>query len=139
MSGIGVPVVAQRKQIWLTAMRMQVRFLASFSGLSGLRIWYCSELWCSLQMRLGSGVVMAVVQAGGYSSNLTPSLRISVCCRCGPKKTEKKKKSGVARDKYHINEDARIQTKYESIKSKDIWKAQGKHGKETIFGCEYHL
>ena len=38
-------------------------------------------------MRLGSCV--AVAQASGYSSDWTPSLGTSICCRCGPKKTEK--------------------------------------------------
>ena len=28
--------------------------------------------------------------------------------------------SGIARDKYHMNEDAKIQSKYQSIKSKQI-------------------
>ena len=32
-------------------MRMLVQSLAS---LSGLRIWHCHELWCRLQMQLGS-------------------------------------------------------------------------------------
>ena len=39
----GVPVVAQWKRIQLGTMRLQVRTLAS---LSGLRIWHCHELWC---------------------------------------------------------------------------------------------
>ena len=38
----GVPVLAQWKRIWLVSMRIQVRTLAS---LSGLRIWHCGELW----------------------------------------------------------------------------------------------
>ena len=29
---------------------------------------------------------MTVVQAGSYSSDSTPSLGTSICCRCGPKK-----------------------------------------------------
>ena len=41
------------------------------------------ELWC----RLRSDVAVAVVQARGYSSNSTPSLRTSIYCGCGPKKT----------------------------------------------------
>ena len=41
-----------------TDMRMQVRSLASFSGLGIQR--YC-ELWCRSQMRLGSRVAVAVV------------------------------------------------------------------------------
>jgi len=39
--------VAQRKRIQLGTMRLQVRSLAS---LSGLRIWRCHELWCSSQL-----------------------------------------------------------------------------------------
>ena len=53
-----VLVVAQRKWIWLVSMRMQVQSLASLSG-SGIR--HCHELWCRLQMRLGSWVAVAVV------------------------------------------------------------------------------
>ena len=53
----GAPIVAQQKQIQLGTMRLWVRSLAS---LSGLRIWRCHELWCRLQMRLGSGIVVAV-------------------------------------------------------------------------------
>ena len=49
-------------------------------------------------MRLGSCV--AVVQAGGCGSDLTPSLRISVCHGCDPKKLKnnnnKKKKQGAS-------------------------------------------
>ena len=42
-SNLGVPVVAQQKRIQLGTMRLQVRSLAS---LSGLMIWRCCELWC---------------------------------------------------------------------------------------------
>ena len=52
-----VPVMVQRKQIWLGSMRMQVWSLAS---LSGLRIGHCRELWWRLQMHLGSGIAVAV-------------------------------------------------------------------------------
>ena len=61
-------------------------------SLSGLRICRCQELWCSLQMRLGSQVAVVVVQAEGCSSDWTPSLGTSICRRCGDKKTKKKKK-----------------------------------------------
>ena len=44
------------------------------------------ELWCRLQMQLESCVAMAVAEAGSGSSNSTPSLRTSICHRCGPKK-----------------------------------------------------
>ena len=65
-------------------MRMQVRSLV---WLSGLKIWPCCELWCSLQTQPGSGIAVTVAWAGGYSSDLTPSLGTSICHGCGPKKT----------------------------------------------------
>ena len=37
--GVGVPIVAQWKRIWLVSMRMRV------PSLSGLMFWRCSELW----------------------------------------------------------------------------------------------
>ena len=65
-------------------MRTRVQSLAS---LSGLRIWYCHELWCGLQMWLRSGVAVAVVQVGSCSSNSTLNLGgTSICCGCGLEK-----------------------------------------------------
>ena len=64
-------------------MRMHVQSLAS---LSGLRIWCCHEQWCRLQMWLRSRIVVAVAWAGSCSSDSTPSLGTSICCRRGPKK-----------------------------------------------------
>ena len=43
-------------------------------------------------MRLGSGIAVAVVEAGSCISDLTPSLGISICHGCSPKKEKKKKK-----------------------------------------------
>ena len=60
----------------LTSIRTRVRSLAS---LSGLRIWRCCELRCRLQTRLGSGVAVALVWAGSYSSGSIPSLGSSIC------------------------------------------------------------
>ena len=77
-------------------MRTQVRSLAL---LSALRIQHCHELWCRSQTRLWSRVAMAVVQAGSYSSDWTPSLGSSICHRCGPEKTEDKKKKKSFRAK----------------------------------------
>ena len=68
-------------------MRLRVRFLAS---LSRLRIRRCRELGCRSQTRLGSRVALAVVQAGGYSSDSTPSLGTSIRHGCGPRKGKKK-------------------------------------------------
>ena len=54
----GVPIVAQWKWICLASMRMQLRSLAFLSG-SG--IWCCHELWCRSQMRRRPGIAVAVV------------------------------------------------------------------------------
>ena len=55
---MGVPVMAQRKWIWLGTMRLWVWSLASISGLG---IQGCHELWCRLQMRLRFCIAMVVV------------------------------------------------------------------------------
>uniref|UniRef100_A0A8C3WX78 Uncharacterized protein n=1 Tax=Catagonus wagneri TaxID=51154 RepID=A0A8C3WX78_9CETA len=47
------------------------------------------------QMRLGSGVAVAVVQAGSCSSDSTPSQGTSICCGYNPKNTKKKKKKDI--------------------------------------------
>ena len=65
---------------------MQVQFLAL---LSGLRIWHCHELWYRLQRKLGSCIAVAVVYAGSYSSDSTPTLGTSICHGCDPKKQKK--------------------------------------------------
>ena len=57
-SRIGVPIMAQRKQIPLGTMRLWIQSLAL---LSGFRFWCCRELWYRSQMRLGSGVAVALV------------------------------------------------------------------------------
>ena len=58
--GLGGPIVAQQKQIRIGTMRLQVRSLAL---LSGLRIQCCHELWCRLQIWLGSDVAVAMAMA----------------------------------------------------------------------------
>ena len=70
-------------------MKMQVQSLAL---LSGLRIWHCCKLWCRSKMWLRSQNAVAVSLASNCSSNSTPSLWPSMCCRCGPKEKKKKKK-----------------------------------------------
>ena len=50
-----VPIVAQRKQIQLGTMTLQVRPTAS---LSGLRIRRCHELWRRSQTRLRSDIAV---------------------------------------------------------------------------------
>ena len=84
---LGVPTVAQQKGIQLVSMRMQVPSLAS---LSRLRIQCCYELWCRSQMQLRSPVAVAVAVASSCSSDSTPGLGTSICCRCSPKIVKKK-------------------------------------------------
>ena len=84
-----VPIMAQRKRIRLRTMRLQVRSLASLSGLS---IQHCCQLWCRSQAQLGSCITVALVQAGSCRSHQTRSLGTSICHGCGPKKQKIKKK-----------------------------------------------
>ena len=69
-------------------MRMQVQSLAP---LSGLRIPRCHELWCWWQMWLGSGISVAVVQAGSCSSHSDPAWETPYATGAAP--PPKKKKS----------------------------------------------
>ena len=50
---------------------------------------------CSVGRRRGSdpGIAVALVKAGGYSSDSTPSPGTSICHRCGPKRQKEEKKS----------------------------------------------
>ena len=59
----------QWEGIQLGTMRLQVRSLAS---LSGLRIQHCCELWCRLQMRLGSGVAEAPAWEPAHAVGVPP-------------------------------------------------------------------
>ena len=70
-------------------------WLRSLALLSGFRIQRGHELWRGSQMQLGSGVAVAVVEAGSCSSDSTPSLRISMCWWYGPKKTKNKNKPRI--------------------------------------------
>ena len=67
-------------------MRMRVQSPAS---LSGLRIQHFHELCYRSQTGLGSSVVVAMMQAGSCSSDLTPKLETSICHGCCPKKKNK--------------------------------------------------
>ena len=86
---VGVPIVAQRKQVHLGTMRFWVRSPALLSGLS---IWRCHELWCRSQTQLRCCIAVAVAQAGSCNSDSTPSLGTSICHGCSPKRQKKKRK-----------------------------------------------
>ena len=66
-------------------------WLLSPALLSGLRIWHCHELQCSLQTQFVSGIAVAVY-AGSYSSNSTQAWELLYTTSCGPKIKKKKKK-----------------------------------------------
>ena len=70
----GVPIVAQQVKN-LTSIHEDAGSIPA--SLSGLRIWCCCKLLRGLQMWLGSGDAVVVVQAGSCSSHLTPSLGAS--------------------------------------------------------------
>ena len=74
-----------RLRTWLVSIRMWVW---SLDSLSGLTIHCCCELWCRSHMWPGSGVT--VVLAGNCSSDSTPSLGTSMCCKCSSKKKKRK-------------------------------------------------
>ena len=62
--------------------------------ISGLRIQRCRELWCRSQTWLRFCIAVAMVWASSYSSDLTPSLRTSICRGCGPEKKKKQEFPG---------------------------------------------
>ena len=82
-------------------MRIQVQPLASIIG---LRIQHYGELWYRSQMQLRSGVSVAVVQASSYNSDLTPSLGVSICRGCSPKKQKKKERRKERKKERERNE-----------------------------------
>ena len=98
----GVPVVAQRKRIWLASMRTQVWDLALISG---LRIQCCHELWCRLKMWLRSGIAVAVVcRPAAVAPIGFPAWEPPCAAGMALKKKEKKKghqegKKGKAQEK----------------------------------------
>ena len=70
---------------WLTNPTRNHEVVGNIPGLAQ----WVKELWCRSQTRLGSGMAVAVGQAGSYSSDSTPRLGTSMCSRCGHKKKHK--------------------------------------------------
>ena len=54
-------------------------------------------------MCLGSSAAVAVTEASSYSSDSTPSLGTSMCCRCSHKKKEKKKTKNQGKPKCYLD------------------------------------
>ena len=119
----GVPVMVQWKQIRLVTVRLWAWSLASPSG---LRIWYCPELWCRSQLGLGSCDAVAV--ASSCSSDLTPSLGISICHTWGQERwegREGRREGGRQRNK-------RDPTKREGRKEPDCGKETKRGGHREV-------
>ena len=74
-------------------------------ALSGSGIGHCYALWCRLQTQLGSSAAAAV--AGSCSSDSTPSLGSSICCRCSHKKQKRKRKKKKKKKKERKKERER--------------------------------
>ena len=70
----------------LVSMRMEVQSLAS---LSVLRIQRCHKRQCMSRCSLDLAWLWLWCMPAAGSSNVTPSLRTSICCRCGHKKKKK--------------------------------------------------
>ena len=59
-------------------------------------------------MQLGSGIAVAVAQAGSCSSDLTPILGTSICITYNPKKKKKKKKKSKIKQNYYPYETCNL-------------------------------
>ena len=68
-------------------------------SIPGLTQWVKDPVLLQTVVQVGSHVAVAVVLTSSNSSDLTPSLRTSICHECGHKKQKKKKKKKKERKK----------------------------------------
>ena len=109
----------------------------SLALLSRLRIWHCCELWCRLQIQLGSGTAVAVAAATVPIQPLAwePPCAMGMALK-RPKKKKKKKKlkysdsnksqksitSGKGRNSYDLNGKWRCFSIYYTFITKNLRK-----------------
>ena len=69
---------------------------------NGLRIWHCHKLWCILQIQLGSGVAVSVVQASAEApiQPLTQELPHTADAISKQKNTKKTKQTTTTKNKH---------------------------------------
>ena len=85
----GVPIVVQQKQIWLAFMRMQVRSLASISG---LRIWCCCGCGVGHRHGLDLALLWLWYRPAATALNQPVAWEPPYAVRVALKKDQKKKK-----------------------------------------------
>ena len=81
-------------------------------------------------------IAVAVVKAGSCSSsNSTPSLRTSICCRCGQKKEKKKKKKKDKQPRGKWSKHSKLEKKpvqqYRQERLCELLAAQQAHGNQS--------
>ena len=79
---LGVPIVAQQKLNPTSSHKDAGLISGLVQGVKDPALYEC-----------GSAIAVAVVEAGGCSSNSSPCLGTSICCRCAPKRKKKKETS----------------------------------------------
>ena len=119
---LGVPVLAQQKQIRLGTMRLPVQ---SWASLSGLRIQRCHELWWWSQTWLRSGVAWLWSRPAA-TAPIQPLAWVGTSMCRGPKKTKDKKKKKEKKKKERKKLSLRLPLGHLKLLPQDPWKLVGK-------------